>query len=58
MGEFDDYLKENDITHKVTAAYSTEQNRKAEKVNRTIIGPFQAILAQQKLFTSLWAEIV
>lgn len=36
--KFDDYLKENGITHKVTAPYSPEQNGKAERVNRTIIG--------------------
>ena len=57
MGEFDDYLKENGITHEVTAPYSPEQNGKAERVNRTIMGPVRAILAQQKLPKSLWAEI-
>ena len=57
VGEFDDYLKENGITHEVTAPYSPEQNGKAERVNRTIMGPVRAILAQQKLPKSLWAEI-
>lgn len=38
MGEFDNYLKKNGITHEVTTPYSLEQNKKAEKVNRTIIG--------------------
>ena len=57
MEEFDYYLKENGITHKVTASYSPEQNGKAEKVNCTIMGSFRAIFAQQKLFKSLWAEI-
>ncbi len=45
MGEFDDCLKENGISHEATAPYSLEQNGKAERVNRTIIGPVWAILA-------------
>ncbi len=46
MGEFNDCLKENGISHEVTAPYSPKQNEKAEKVNRTIIGLDRAILAQ------------
>ena len=57
MGEFDDYLKENSITHKVTASYSLEQNGKVERVNRMTMGPVWAIFAQQRLPKSLWAEI-
>ena len=45
MGEFDDYLKENGISHDVTAPYLFEQNRKAEKINYIIMGPVRAILA-------------
>ena len=45
MGEFDDYLKEGGIIHEVIAPYSPEQNGKAERVNRTIMGPVRAILA-------------
>ncbi len=57
MEEFDDYFKENGISHEVTAPYSPKENRKAEKVNRTIMGPVRAILAQQKLPKLLWAEL-
>ena len=46
MGEFDDYLKENGIFHEVTASYSLEQNRKVERVNRTIMELGRAIFAQ------------
>ena len=46
MGEFDDYLQEIGITHKVTALDLPEQNEKAKRVNYTIIGSVQAILAQ------------
>lgn len=49
MGEFDDYHKENSITHKVTALYWSKQNRKTQRVNRTIMGLVRAILTQQKL---------
>lgn len=45
MREFNYYFKENSITHKVTASYSPEQNRKVERVNHIIIGLIQAILA-------------
>ncbi len=57
MGEFDDCLKGNGISHEVTALYSLEQNKKAERVNRTIMGLVRAILAQQKPPKSLWTEI-
>ena len=39
MGEFNDYFKENGISHEITVPYSPEQNGKAETVNRTIMGP-------------------
>ncbi len=45
MGEFDDCLKENGISHEVTAPYSPEQNGKTERVHCTIMGFVQAILA-------------
>ncbi len=57
MREFDDCFKENGISHEVTAPYSPEQNGKAERVNRTIMGPVRAIFAQQRLPQSLLAEI-
>ncbi len=57
MGEFYDYLKENGIIHEVTTFYSLEQNRKAKRVNHTIMGPVWAILAQQRLSKSLWTKI-
>ncbi len=55
--QFDDCLKENGISHEVTAVYSPEQNRKAKRVNRTIIAPDWAIFVQQKFSKSLLAEI-
>lgn len=38
MGEFDDYLKKNGIFHEVITLYLPEQNRKAKRFNRMIIG--------------------
>ena len=55
--EFDNYLKENSITYKITALYSFEQNRQAVRVNRTIMDSVRAIFAQQKLPNLLWVEI-
>ena len=57
MGVFGDYLQENVISHEVTTPYSPGQNRKAERVKCTIIGPLRANPAQQKLPKSLLAEI-
>ncbi len=57
MADLDDSLKENGISHEVTTSSSPEQNRKAERVNRTMIGPVRTIFAQQRLPKSLWAEI-
>ena len=45
MGEFDDYFKENSITHEVTAPYLPEQNGKVKKANQIIMGPIKAIFA-------------
>lgn len=49
MGEFNDYFKENNISHEITAPYSPGQNEKAKRINRTIMSLVWAILAQQKL---------
>lgn len=56
-GEFDAYLKENGIYHESTAPYSPEQNGKAERLNRTVMGPVRALLIHMQLPKSLWAEI-
>lgn len=37
--KFDDYLKENDIAYEITAPYLHKQNKKAERVNYTIMDP-------------------
>lgn len=58
MGEFDDYLKENNITHKIITRYLPEQNGKSERVNRTIMDLIWAIFTQQKLFQSLQTQII
>ena len=38
MKEFDDYLKKTNITYKIITFYLLKQNKKAKKVNHTIIG--------------------
>lgn len=57
MEDFNDYFKENGINYEITAPYLLKQNRKAEKVNRVIIGSVYAIFAQQRLFKLLWDKI-
>lgn len=58
IGEYNNYLQENGITHEITTPYSTKQNEKAKKVNCIIMGLIQVIFTQQKLPKLLWAEII
>lgn len=50
------WLNENTILHRTTAAYTPQQNGRAERANRTIIEGVRTLLSSTKLPTSLWAE--
>lgn len=43
--DLNDYFNENSITHKVTASYLPEQNKKTERVNHIIMSLIWAIFA-------------
>ena len=53
---FEDYLKENGIKHETTAPYSPAQNGIAERKNRTLFESVRAMLKENNLPKSFWAE--
>jgi transposase InsO family protein len=56
-GKFEKYIEQQGIIHEITAPYSPDQNRVAERVNRTIMERTRAVLADAKLLKELWMEI-
>ena len=54
-----DWLKKKGIKHELSAPYSTESNRKAERLNRTILDIARTLLYNSKRiskYKKLWAE--
>jgi hypothetical protein len=58
LGEMAKELALHHIKHETTPTYTPTQNGVAERVNRTIIERVRAILAESRLPSSLWAELV
>ena len=56
LGEFVDYCAEAGIRREFTVPYNPQQNRVAERKNRSIIGAAKAMLHDQGLPLFLWAE--
>ena len=56
--EFDKALKELGIQWEPTAAYTPNQNSKAERLNYTLISIVHSILVTKKLPKSLWEELI
>lgn len=44
------------IVHQTSASYSPEQNGKAERMNRTLVGKARSMLFEANLGKSYWAE--
>lgn len=55
---FEDWMKENHVKRRPSAPYTPEQNRKAERLNYTLMSSVRSILAAMKLPKSLWSEIL
>lgn len=53
--EFETILEKNRIQHQFSVSYSTQQNGKAEKMNRTIRDMIRCMLDQARLPSTLWA---
>ena len=56
--EFSDYLKAEGIRHKFTVPKTPEQNRVAERLNRTLIESVQSMLVDAQLPLKFWAEAI
>ena len=56
--EFDKALKKLDIQWEPTAAYTLNQNGKAERLNYTLMFIVYSILVTKKLLKSLWKELI
>ena len=56
--EFEEYLKSQGITRRLTTAYTPEQNGVAERKNRTLVESARCLLIQSGLPPSFWAEAV
>jgi len=49
-------LEEHGITHRLTVAYTPEQNGAAEQENRTVVESARSVLHASGLPEELWAE--
>ena len=56
--EFETYLKSKGIRHELTVPHSPQQNRVAERMNRTLMESARSMLAHAGLPDSYWAEAV
>ena len=54
--EFDEFLMQEGITHKLTIPKCPEQNGVAEQMNRTLVEKVRSMLADSHLPKSFWAE--
>jgi transposase InsO family protein len=54
--QFDDFCKEAGIKRQLTVPYNPRQNGIVERKNRTICEAAKAMMCDQDLPTSLWAE--
>jgi transposase InsO family protein len=55
---FQDFCRENEIRHQLTAAYTPHQNVIAERKNRTILDMTRSMLKEKGLPKQFWAEAV
>ena len=56
--EFRKYLADSGIQHIVSPAYSSSQNRRAERMNRTIMESARCVLEDSKLGKEFWGYAV
>ena len=54
--EFDGFCRQEGIRRQLTVPYTPEQNKVAERKNRSIVGVARAMLHDQSLPFFLWAE--
>jgi IS30 family transposase len=56
--QIENYLDQEDIKHEFLAPYTPQQNRVAERKNRTLIEMARTILDEYKIFDRFWAEAI
>ncbi|TXG72550.1 hypothetical protein EZV62_001129 [Acer yangbiense] len=56
--DFNEFYKENGIKRQLTAAYTPQQNRVAERKNRTIMNLVRSMLSEKKIPKTFWPEAV
>lgn len=56
--DFQDFLKDSGIKWEPTAAYTQNQNGKAERLNYTLMSMVRSMRAYAKLPVALWAELI
>lgn len=54
--EFDSYLKEMGIQHRVSTPYTPQQNGRSERVNQTLMNIVRSLLIESGLPAQFWAE--
>ena len=54
--EFDGFCRQEGIRRQLTVPYTPEQNKVAERKNRSIVGAARAMLHDQSLPFFLWAK--
>lgn len=55
---FNKYLQEHGIQRRLSAPYTPEQNRLAERLNRTLLDKARCMITESKVPPMLWAEAV
>lgn len=55
---FQNYLKEHDIIHQTSVAYSPQQNKRAERLNRSLVEKGRCLLYKANLGKQFWAEAI
>ena len=58
INEFKTYLESKGICHELTVPYSPQQNRVAERMNRTLMQSSRSMIAHAGLSNCYWAEAV
>ncbi len=56
--KFQEYLKSRGIQHELTVAYTPQQNKIAERMNRTLMESARSMMYRAHLPKKFWAEAI
>lgn len=57
-GRFEEFLSEHGIKHEKTVPYTPQQNRLAERMNRSLVEIVRCMLYHESFDTKWWAEVL